>query len=365
MQFIDLKKQFEVCRSDIEKNISDVMENTAFIMGPHVTQLEEKLAAFTQTRHAISVSSGTDALLVALMALGVGPGDEVVTSPFSFIAGAETIAFLGATPVFAEIDPDTYNIDPNSLREKITDKTKALMPVDIFGQCADYDEINAIAKEHNLPVIEDAAQSLGAEYKGKPSCSLGDIGCTSFFPAKPLGCYGDGGMVFTDSDELADIIRSIRVHGKGSHKYENVRVGMNGRLDTMQAAVLLGKLNVFNDEIQKRQTVAAIYEKGLSEHVKTPVVSDHNKSVYAQYSILVENDRDGVVSRLKQAGIPSAIYYPKPLHLQTAFSDLGYEAGDFPVTEDVCSRIFAVPMHPYLTPEDQEQIIKAVIAAKG
>ncbi len=365
MQFINLKKQFEICRTDIEKNISDVMENTAFIMGPHVTELEEKLAAFTQTKHAISVSSGTDALLMSLMALNAGPGDEVITSPFSFIAGAETIALLGATPVFAEIDPDTYNISPDSLREKISGKTKALMPVDIFGQCAEYDEINAIAKEHNLPVIEDGAQSLGAEYRGKPSCSLGDIGCTSFFPAKPLGCYGDGGMVFTDNDELADIIRSIRVHGKGSHKYENVRVGMNGRLDTMQAAVLLGKLNIFADEIQSRQNVAAIYNKGLSDHVKTPVVLDHNKSVFAQYSILVEEDRDGVVSRLKEAGIPSAVYYPKPLHLQTAFANLDHKPGDFPITEDICSRIFAVPMHPYLSAEDQEKIISGVIAAKG
>jgi dTDP-4-amino-4,6-dideoxygalactose transaminase len=317
------------------------------------------------------------------MAYDVGPGDAIFTSPFTFIATAEVISLLGATPVFVDIDPKTYNIDPKHLERAIAAlqkgasdyplprnsgssvKPKGIIAVDLFGLPADYDAINVIAKKQGLFVIEDAAQSFGAGYKGKRACSLADIACTSFFPAKPLGCYGDGGMCFTEDEKLAQTIRSLCVHGQGNHKYENVRIGINGRLDTIQAAILHAKFDIFPQEIELREEVATRYTKllsTLSNGLVTPYVPEEFQSVWAQYSILSKdkNHRSGLQSKLKEAGIPTAIYYPKPLHLQTAFHGLGYSEGDFPASEDCSGRIFSVPMHPYLAIEDQEQIARII-----
>ena len=386
MDFIDLAAQQKRIRDRIDANIQSVLEHGKYIMGPEIKALEEKLADFVGARHAIACSSGTDALLLALMAYGVGPGDAVITSPFTFIATAEVIALLGATPVFVDIDPVTFNLDPKLLegviqalkngsggyplpRKKGLYLTpKAVMPVDLFGLPANYDAINSVARQHGLFVIEDAAQSFGAQYKGKRACSLADIGCTSFFPAKPLGCYGDGGMCFTNDRSLDEVMRSLSVHGQGSHKYENVRIGINGRLDTFQAAVLLAKFEIFAEEISLRDEVAKNYSKLLSNgkaNVVVPRVPSGYSSVWAQYSILAkdESHRSELQARLKEAGVPTAIYYPKPLHLQTAFQSLSYKPGDFPVSEDAASRIFSIPMHPYLPSKDQERIAK-VLAEK-
>ena len=386
MDFIDLAAQQKRIRDRIDANIQSVLEHGKYIMGPEIKALEEKLADFVGARHAIACSSGTDALLLALMAYGVGPGDAVITSPFTFIATAEVIALLGATPVFVDIDPVTFNLDPKLLegviqalkngsggypllRKKGLSLTpKAVMPVDLFGLPANYDAINSVARQHGLFVIEDAAQSFGAQYKDKRACSLADIGCTSFFPAKPLGCYGDGGMCFTSDRSLDEVMRSLSVHGQGSHKYENVRIGINGRLDTFQAAVLLAKFEIFAEEISLRDEVAKNYSKLLSNgkaNVVVPRVPSGYSSVWAQYSILAkdESHRSELQARLKEAGVPTAIYYPKPLHLQTAFQSLSYKPGDFPVSEDAASRIFSIPMHPYLPSKDQERIAK-VLAEK-
>jgi dTDP-4-amino-4,6-dideoxygalactose transaminase len=383
MQFVDLAAQQNLIRDKIETNIQAVLAHGKYIMGPEIKELEKRLAEFVGVEHGIACSSGTDALLLALMAYDVGPGDAIFTSPFTFIATAEVISLLGATPVFVDIDPKTFNIDPKHLERAIaalekgasdyplphtSDSSlapKGIIAVDLFGLPADYDAINAIAKKHGLFVIEDAAQSFGAEYKGKKACSLADIACTSFFPAKPLGCYGDGGMCFTGDEDLAQTMRSLSVHGQGNHKYENVRIGINGRLDTLQAAILHAKFDIFPKEIELRQEAATRYSKLLSDlgnGLVTPHVPPDFQSVWAQYSILSkdENHRSGLQSKLKEAGIPTAIYYPKPLHLQTAFQNLGYKAGDFPVSENCSGRIFSLPMHPYLTAEDQEQIAKSL-----
>jgi dTDP-4-amino-4,6-dideoxygalactose transaminase len=321
---------------------------------------------------------------MALMAYGIGPGDAIFTTPFTFIATAEVISLLGATPVFVDIDPRTFNIAPAKLALAIqavktnnaslhplplTPHTshltpRGVIPVDLFGLPADYDAINAIAKDLGHFVIEDAAQSFGAEYKGKKACALADVACTSFFPAKPLGCYGDGGMCFTDNDELAAALDSIRVHGKGSHKYDNARIGINGRLDTLQAAILLSKFAIFPDEVTLRQEVANRYTALLAPHslLLTPHVAEGYTSVWAQYSILARDGdhRTALQKRLQENKIPTAIYYPKPLHMQTAFAFLGYAPGAFPVSEDAANRIFSLPMHPYLTIADQERIISAL-----
>jgi UDP-2-acetamido-2-deoxy-ribo-hexuluronate aminotransferase len=383
MDFIDLAKQQHRIRDKIEANIKTVLAHGKYIMGPEIKALEEKLAEFVGVRHAIACSSGTDALLLALMAYGVGPGDAIITSPFTFIATAEVIALLGATPVFVDIDPVTFNLDPKHVgkaiqalkngpggyplpRKKGLSLTpKGVIPVDLFGLPADYDSINSVSRQHGLFIIQDAAQSFGAQYKGKKVCSLGDIGCTSFFPAKPLGCYGDGGMCFTNDKHLDEVMRSLSVHGQGSHKYENVRIGINGRLDTFQAAILLAKFEIFPEEISMRDKVAGNYAKLLSNgnaKVVVPRVPSQYSSVWAQYSILAkdEHHRSELQARLKDAGVPTAIYYPKPLHLQTAFQYLGYKAGDFPVSEDAASRIFSIPMHPYLPSKDQERITEAL-----
>ena len=379
MQFIDLAFQQKRIRTQIEDGIRAVLDHGQYIMGPEIKQLEKKLAEFTGVKHAVSCASGTDALLLALMAYGIGPGDAVFTSPFTFIATAEVVQLLGATPVFVDIDPTTFNIDPVRLSSAIAAlkkgnssahplpqtkngglKPKAVIAVDLFGLPADYLSINRIASEHGLVVIEDAAQSFGAELNGKRACSLAAIGCTSFFPAKPLGCYGDGGMCFTDDAQLAAVMDSLRVHGKGSDKYDNVRVGFNGRMDTIQAAIVLSKFMIFAEEIELRQQAAGRYERLLGglKGVALPGVPAGYKSVWAQYSVLATSEahRQRLQSGLKEAGIPTAVYYPKPLHLQTAFAHLGYPGGDFPLSEDAARRIFSLPMHPYLKPEEQEKI---------
>ena len=381
MQFIDLGAQQKLIRDKIETNIQAVLAHGKYIMGPEIKELEKRLAGFVGVEHSVACSSGTDALLLALMAYGVGAGDAILTSPFTFISTAEVISLLGATPVFVDIDPKTFNLDPKYLeraiavlRKSSTDyplpainpsslRAKGIIAVDIFGLPADYDSINAIAKKHDLFVIEDAAQSFGAQYKGKRACSLGDIACASFFPAKPLGCYGDGGMCFTNNENLAQVMRSLSLHGQGSHKYENVRIGINGRLDTLQAAILHAKFDIFPKEIELRQEVAKRYTKLLSKlnnGVVPPHIPSRIQSAWAQYSILAKDERhrSELQTKLKEAGIPTAIYYPKPLHLQQAFQNLGYKEGHFPMSEDCSRRIFSLPMHPYLKSEEQERIAR-------
>lgn len=377
MQFIDLAAQQKRIRSKIEANIHAVLDHGQYVMGPEISKLEERLAAYCETGHAISCSSGTDALLMALMAHEIGPGDAVFTTPFTFIATAEVIGILGATPVFVDIDQRTFNIDPAKLKNTIIEMKdgssgsyldpKGIIAVDLFGLPADYDKIGEIAEKYGLFVIQDAAQSFGAEYKGKKACgrSLADIACTSFFPAKPLGCYGDGGAVFTDNGELAEKMTSIRIHGMGQNKYENVRLGSNCRMDTIQAAVLLAKLDIFSEEIELRQQVAKRYTEGLARNVaiKAPVIPSDLKSAWAQYSVLLKDGkkRKEAIEKLNADGIPTAIYYPIPLHLQTAFSHLGHEPGDFPVSEDCADRILSVPMHPYLEKDDQDRIVGILV----
>ncbi len=376
--FVDLAAQQKKILPDIEANIRAVLNHGKYIMGPEVKELESRLAQFVGVKHALTCSSGTDALIMALMAYGIGPGDAVFTTPFTFIATAEAIRILGAMPVFVDIDPATFNISVEKLEKAVREFKKdslpgliprAVMPVDLFGLPCDYDGINKIAKENDLVVIEDAAQSFGSRYKGLPACGLGDIGCTSFFPAKPLGCYGDGGAVFTGSDEIAKRLASIRIHGKGTDKYDNVRLGINGRLDTIQAAILLAKLAIFPEEVRKREDAARRYTELISGieggmGLTLPVVPRGYESVWAQYSLLVNNGgkREKLQARLKACGIPTAVYYPTPLHLQTAFKDLGYQKGDFPVSEGISSRIFSLPMHPYLKSFDQQRIVDSLQA---
>ena len=348
-------------------------------MGPEVGELEKNLAAFAGVKHAIACSSGTDALLMPLMAYEVGPGDAVFTSPFTFIATAEVISLLGATPIFVDIDPMTYNMDPAKLELAIRAvkendpslyplpsasdlRPRGIIAVDLFGLPADYEGINTIAKREGLFVLEDAAQSFGATYHGKKTGALADVAATSFFPAKPLGCYGDGGAVLTDNEELADMMRSIRVHGQGKNKYDNVRIGINGRMDTLQAAVLLEKLGIFPGEIEARNRAAEVYSEGLGKTVKVPDIPQGSTSVWAQYSILSEA-RGALQETLKAADIPTAIYYPKPLHLQEAFLSLGYKKGDFPVSEKTSREIFSLPMHPYLGDEVIKRIVSIIKSA--
>ena len=366
MQFIDLKQQQSKIREDVEIRIKQVLDHGKYILGPEVKELEAQLADFVGVKHAIGVSNGTDALLIALMALGVNPGDKIITSPFTFFATAEVIRNIGAIPVFVDIDKDNYNIDPTKLEELLESNEPGefvgVIPVDIFGQLADYNAIGKIAKKHDLWMLEDAAQSFGASQNGKMSCSFGDIATTSFFPAKPLGCYGDGGMVFTNCDKLAENIISIRVHGKGTDKYDNVRIGMNGRLDTIQAAVLLSKMEIFSEEIKTRQEVARRYNEQLQDVMKIPFVEENNISAWAQYCIQ-HPKRTEIIAHLKGKNIPTAIYYPTPMHLLTALKDLGFKKGDFPVAESVCDQIFSLPMHPYLEAEVQVQICREIVSS--
>ncbi|MBX3044161.1 MAG: DegT/DnrJ/EryC1/StrS family aminotransferase [Candidatus Kapabacteria bacterium] len=370
MNFIDLKSQYNIIKDIVDSSLQNVLDHGAYIMGPEINQLESRLAEYASTKYALTCSSGTDALLLPLMAWGIGPGDAVFTSPITFIATAEVIHLLGATAVFVDIDSDTFNINPDKLNESIKQVNsegkltpKAIIPVDLFGLTADYDAINKIAESHNLYVLEDAAQSFGAEYKGNKSCSLAHCAATSFYPAKPLGCYGDGGAVFTDDEEMYKLLVSFRVHGQGEDRYNNDRIGINGRMDTMQAAILLAKLTIFDDEIKKRNEVAAKYSDLLNSKIITPIVPKGYLSVWAQYSVLAENSvqRERIMSHLKLNGIPSVIYYPKPLHLQKAFKNLNYKYGDFPVSESVSERIFSLPMHPYLKDEEIQLICDKII----
>jgi UDP-2-acetamido-2-deoxy-ribo-hexuluronate aminotransferase len=360
MQFIDLSAQQQRIRDHIEARIKKVLDHGQYIMGPEIRELEEQLAAFVGVKHCIACSSGTDALLIGLMGLDIGPGDEVITVPYTWISTAEVIALLRAKPVFVDIQSDSFNMDPDRLEAAITPRTRAIMPVSIYGQCADMTRINAIAQQHEIPVIEDAAQSFGATHHGKKSCGLSAIGCTSFFPSKPLGCYGDGGAVFTNDDALAEKMAQIRNHGQ-KVKHQHPLVGINGRLDTLQAAILLEKMTLFPEECGLRWEVGQRYNQLLSTipGVQVPVISDGNDSVYAQYTILTE-DREGLSAKLKGQGIPSVAYYARPLHLQGAFVDLGYQEGDFPVAEQVASHCLSLPMHPYLAAEDQEFIAAAL-----
>lgn len=365
VQFIDLKTQYKKIEEEVKEGLHRVLEHGRYVMGPEIDELETELAGFAGVKHAISCSSGTDALLMPLMAWGLKPGDAVFTTPFTFIATAEVILLLGAVPVFVDIDPKTFNMDPNLLEEKIKQvkaegrlTPRGIIPVDLFGLPADYDAINAIANEHELFVLEDAAQSLGGTYKGKPVGGLGHVAATSFYPAKPLGCYGDGGAIFTDDDEMAELLKSIRVHGQGTHRYDNVRVGINGRMDSMQAAVLLAKLKLFPQELKDRQRVADAYAAGL-KGVTTAYTPEGYTSAWAQYSVL-HDDRDGLMKKLGEEGVPTVIYYPKPLHFQDAFAEVGFQAGDYPVSEASANRIFSLPMHPFLTTEELDFICAAV-----
>lgn len=359
IEFIDLKAQQARLKDKIELGIQNVLTHGQYILGPEVSELEEKLAAYVGAKYCISCANGTDALQIVQMAFGIGPGDEVITPGFTYIATAETVAVLGATPVYVDVNPKTYNLDIEKLEAAITPRTKAIIPVSLYGQCADFDAINAIAAKYNLPVVEDAAQSFGATYKGRKSCNLSTVACTSFFPSKPLGCYGDGGAIFTNDAELAKVIRQIARHGQ-DRRYHHVRVGMNSRLDTLQAAILLPKLEILDDEMQARQRVAETYTKLFNEAgvLTTPFIETHNQSAWAQYTIQVENRAD-VQEKLKAQGIPTAVHYPIPLNKQPAVAD---ENAVLPVGDAVAERVMSLPMHPYLTFEAQEKIVAALLS---
>ncbi|MDJ0741230.1 MAG: DegT/DnrJ/EryC1/StrS family aminotransferase [Gammaproteobacteria bacterium] len=362
MQFIDLKSQQQLIRADLDRRIAAILDHGQYILGPEIGEMESQLAEFVGVRHCISVASGTDALLLALMALDIGPGDEVITTPFSFISTAEVIGLLGATPVFVDIDERTFNIRADLIEAAISDKTRALMPVSLFGQCADMAAINAIGERHGLPVIEDAAQSFGAEQSGRRSCGLSRLGCTSFFPAKPLGCYGDGGACFTDDDDLAGRLRELRNHGQ-DRRYHHPRIGINGRMDTLQAAVILAKMALFPDEVHKRSTLGARYSELLGDtDCITPHIADGNLSVYAQYTLRVR-DRDKVAAQLGEAGIPTAVYYPITLDQQPALATCSRTSGDLATTHRLAAEVISLPMHPYLQDADMAGISDAVTRA--
>ncbi len=378
--FVDLAAQQRLIKDLLLQRIQRVLEHGQYVMGPEVAELEEKLACFVGVKHAVACSSGTDALVMLLMALGVGPGDGVLTTPFTFAATAEAVMLVGATPVFVDIDPDTFNLAPEHLamalealerkdsgihplpREMVgkISRARCVIAVDLFGLPADYDAICSVATPRQLWVIEDAAQSLGGERGGRRAGGLAHCGATSFFPAKPLGAYGDGGMCFTKHDEIASLLRSIRVHGAGRHRYEHVRVGLNGRLDTIQAAVLLAKLEIFQEELALRQEVATRYSALLAgcAGIRVPSIPQQCKSAWAQFCILAQDhgQRERLRGRLKEEGIPTMVYYPKPLHLQPVFAHMGYKEGDFPVSEETAQRILSLPMHPYLSPDLQEKV---------
>jgi len=367
MQFIDLKAQQKRIKSKIDNRVQSVLSHGKYIMGPEVFELEEKLADYVGVKHCISCSSGTDALLIPLLAKNFGPGDAILTTPFTYIATAEVISLVGATPVFVDIYSETFNINPNGITKAIKEakskglKPRAIIPVDLFGLPARYRMIEEIALENNLFIIEDAAQGFGGEIRGRKAGSFGDVATTSFFPAKPLGCYGDGGAIFTDNDDLAQAMKSVRVHGGGVDKYENIRVGINGRLDTMQAAILLEKFDIFKkDEIILRNEVSKCYSKNINDNLKTPFIPDKYISSWAQYSIIASSslERDLIMGKLTDNKIPNVIYYRIPLHLQKVYKSLGYKVGDFPVAETVASKIFSIPMHPYLNKDQQDHIIE-------
>lgn len=359
MEFIDLKSQQARIREYLDRRIQAVLEHGRYIMGPEVTELEQRLTDYAGAKHCITVASGTEALLISLMALGIGPGDEVITTPFTFVATAEVIVLLGATPVFVDIEPDTCNIDAGKIEAAITTRTKAIMPVSLYGQPADMDEINAIAGRYgNIPVIEDAAQSFGSTYKGRKSCNLSTIGCTSFFPSKPLGCYGDGGAIFTNDDAIAQACREIRVHGQ-SRRYVHTRIGVGGRMDTLQCAIVLAKLEQFDWEVERRLEIGARYNslmdaKGI---LRVRQRSDRT-SVFAQYTVFVE-DREKVQNKLKEAGIPTAVHYPVPLNEQPAYKQLT-PAGGTPVAVNTSELVMSLPMHSDMCESIQKAVVEAL-----
>ena len=360
MDFIDLKSQYQRLKSEIDAGIQRVLQHGQYILGPEVPELEEKLCTYTGAKHCITVANGTDALQIAQMALGIGPGDEVITPGFTYIATAETVALLRAKPVYVDIDPHTYNLNPALLEAAITPRTKAIIPVSLYGQCADYDAINAIAQKHGITVIEDAAQSFGATYKGSKSCNLTTIACTSFFPSKPLGCYGDGGAIFTNDDELAQVMRQIARHGQ-DRRYHHICVGVNSRLDTLQAAILLPKLAVLDEELVLRQEVAGRYAHLLGEAgIDTvPWIEPHNISAWAQYTIRVSG-RDAVQERLSKAEIPTAVHYPIQLNKQPAVAQ---PDAKLPVGDALSAQVISLPMHPGLSLVDQQRVANALRSA--
>ena len=361
MEFIDLKIQYGSYKTEIDARMSAVLAHGHFIMGPEIAELENVLARYVSAKHCITTSSGTDSLEIALRGLDIGPGDEVITVPFTWISSAEVIGLVGARPVFVDIDPGTYNIDVDQIEGAITPRTKAILPVSLFGQMPDYAAINAIAARHNLTVIEDAAQSFGATQRGRKSCAVTRVASTSFFPAKPLGCYGDGGALFTDDDLLAEKMRAIRTHG-GLKRHHHPYLGMNGRFDTLQAAVLLAKFPHFESEVQARGRIGARYTEALRNCCVVPEVASGNPHVYAQYTIRVAN-RDELGAKLRAEGIPTAVYYPKCLHEQPVFAPLGYHWGDFPVAERVSREVISLPMHPFLSEGDHDVVVHALKAS--
>lgn len=369
MKFVDLDAQFRTIEKEIRGAINDVLEHGQFIMGPEVFALEEELAEYTGVEHVISTASGTDALLMTLMSYGIGPGDAVIAPPFTFVATAEVIQLLGATTVFVDVEEASFNMDVEQLGQTVARvkkegklNLKGIIPVDLFGLSADYSAIQTVAEQNDLFVLSDAAQSFGGARDGRRNCSFGDVAATSFFPAKPLGCYGDGGAVFTDDAERAEVLRSIRFHGKGTTQYDNVRTGITGRLDTIQAAILRCKLKLLDDEIAARQKVAERYTAGLGDALKTPVIPEGCQSAWAQYTVRASN-RDAVRKALDKEGIPSAVYYPCPLHQQPAFADADGAGVAMPVSELLSREVFSLPMHPYLSASDQDRIIEAVRGA--
>lgn len=355
--FFDLAAQQEVIRKKIDENIAKVLAHGKYILGPEVVELEERLVEYTGAKYCITCANGTDAIQIALMALGVGPGDEVITPSFSYIATAEATALLGAKPVYVDIDPLTFNINHNLLEDKITNRTKAIIPVSLYGQPADFDEINALASKYNLPVIEDAAQSFGATYNGKKSCNLSTIGCTSFFPSKPLGCYGDGGAIFTSDVDLAKSIRQIARHGQ-EKRYYHTRVGINSRLDTIQAAVLLPKLTLLDDEVHTRNKLAAMYNDAFSLNsiVLTPEIGVSKISAWAQYTVKVKN-RNDLIKKLENCGVPTAVHYPLPLNLQPAVIDL---SASLPISEMLSNQVLSIPIHAYMEDDTFNKIVDGV-----
>ena len=371
MQFIDLRTQYERFQQPIDRAIQRVLAHGQFVMGPEVAELEQRLADFVGVGHCVSVSSGTDALLAAMMALGIGPGDEVITTPFTFVATAETIALLGAVPVFVDIDPVSYNIDPEAVAAAVGERTRAIMPVSLYGQCFAVDAVSRIARDAGIPVIEDGAQSFGAASRGRRSCGLSELGCTSFFPSKPLGCYGDGGACFTDDEALAKVLREIRNHGQ-DRRYHHPRLGLNGRLDTLQAAIVLAKLDGFDDEVERRAAIGKRYTEALiaggavstrdgDAGLLVPFVPEDQLSVYAQYTIQVD-DREAAIKALNAAGIPTAVHYPIPLNEQPAFAR--YPAvGDLSTARKAARRVLSLPMHPYLGEEEQDHVVARVLDA--
>jgi UDP-2-acetamido-2-deoxy-ribo-hexuluronate aminotransferase len=362
IDFVDLGAQQERIKSRINAGIAAVLSHGKYILGPEVSELEDKLAEYCGSKYCVTCANGTDALQIALMALGIGAGDEVITPAFSYIAAAEAVSVLGAKPVYVDVSASSFNIDADLIGAKITPRTRAIMPVSLYGQCADYDEINAIAARHHLPVIEDAAQSFGATYKGRFSCNLTTIATTSFFPSKPLGCYGDGGAIFTNDEALADLTRQIARHGQQG-RYYHTRLGVNSRLDTIQAAILLPKLEILDDEIERRNSLAQRYNEAFSgiEEVITPIIKDTNRSAWAQYTVCVPS-RDQLQASLRDAGIPTAVHYPRALNHQPAVAD---KSARVPVSEDLAEKVISLPMHPYLSQRDCDSVVQELSTAIG